>query len=183
MLLIDEIDALIGDTLISGLRQLRGGYDKRPAGFSQSIILCGVRDIRDYRIHSSREKTVITGSSAFNIKAKSLRLEDFDRSETDMLLTQHTGETGQVCTDAARERIWYLTNGQPWLVNALGYETCFKIKAHRDRSVTITAEIVDTAKENIILRRETYLDQLTDKLKEQRVQRIIEPICTRPRTD
>ena len=33
VLLIDEIDALIGDTLISVLRQLRGRYDRRPRSF------------------------------------------------------------------------------------------------------------------------------------------------------
>ena len=36
VLLIDEIDALIGDTLLSVLRQLRAGYDERPEGFPQS---------------------------------------------------------------------------------------------------------------------------------------------------
>ena len=79
VLLIDEIDSLIGDTLISVLRQIRSGYDKRPDAFPQSIVLCGVRDIRDYRIHSSREKEIITGGSAFNIKARSLRLGDFSK--------------------------------------------------------------------------------------------------------
>ena len=52
VLLIDEIDALVGDTLISVLRQLRAGYDMRPTAFPQSVILCGIRDVRDYRIHS-----------------------------------------------------------------------------------------------------------------------------------
>jgi hypothetical protein len=33
-----------------------------------------------------------------------------------------------------------------------------------------------TAKENLILRRETHLDQLADKLREERVRRVIEPI-------
>ncbi len=47
VLLIDEIDSLIGDTLISVLRQLRAGYDMRPDMFPQSVILCGVRDVRD----------------------------------------------------------------------------------------------------------------------------------------
>ncbi len=47
VLLIDEIDALVGDTLISVLRQLRSGYDMRPALFPQSVILCGVRNVRD----------------------------------------------------------------------------------------------------------------------------------------
>lgn len=55
VLLIDEIDALIGDTLLAVLRQLRSGYDLRPKSFPHSIILCGVRDLRDYRIFSSSE--------------------------------------------------------------------------------------------------------------------------------
>jgi len=48
VLFIDEVDSLVGDTLISLLRQLRSGYDRRPSSFPQSIILCGLRDIRDY---------------------------------------------------------------------------------------------------------------------------------------
>ncbi|MCS7040510.1 MAG: AAA-like domain-containing protein, partial [Caldilineales bacterium] len=43
VLLVDEIDSLIGDTLIAVLRQLRAGYDKRPHAFPSSIVLCGVR--------------------------------------------------------------------------------------------------------------------------------------------
>ena len=73
VLLIDEIDALIGATFLSVLRQLRAGYDERPEGFSQSVILCGVRDMRDYRVRSRTENAIITGGSAFNIKAESLR--------------------------------------------------------------------------------------------------------------
>ncbi len=39
VLLIDEIDALVGDSLLSVLRQLRAGYDLRPEGFPQSVVL------------------------------------------------------------------------------------------------------------------------------------------------
>ena len=53
VLLIDEIDSLVGATLLSVLRQLRSGYELRPRGFPQSVVLCGVRDIRDYRIRST----------------------------------------------------------------------------------------------------------------------------------
>ena len=77
VLLIDEIDTLIGDTLIAVLRQLRARYDRRPEGFPQSVVLCGVRDVRDYRIQSSAENTAIAGGSAFNVRAESLRLGDF----------------------------------------------------------------------------------------------------------
>ncbi len=177
-LLIDEIDSLVGDTLISVLRQLRAGYDKRPDLFPQSIILCGVRDVRDYRIHSAKTKEIITGGSAFNIKAESLRMGDFNRAEVETLYQEHTQDTGQAFEPAALDEVWELTAGQPWLVNALGYETCFKMKAGRDRSQPITAELITDAKERLILRRETHLDQLTDKLQEERVRQVIEPILT-----
>ncbi len=95
VLLIDEIDALVGNTLISVLRQLRSGYDMRPRSFPQSIVLCGVRDLHDYRIHSASTGENIAGGSAFNISAKSLRLGDFTRGDVEALLAQHTAETGQ----------------------------------------------------------------------------------------
>ncbi|MDZ7759230.1 MAG: AAA-like domain-containing protein [Desulfovermiculus sp.] len=176
VVILDEIDSLVGDTLIAVLRQLREGYDQRPDHFPQSIMLCGVRDVRDYRIHSSSTKEIITGGSAFNIKAKSLRLGDFIQSEVEELLLQHTRETGQELTPAAKACIWHLSQGQPWLVNALAYETCFEMKEGRDRSLAISKEMVDQAKENLIARRETHLDQLGDKLQEERVQRVVAPM-------
>ncbi|MEA1933930.1 MAG: ATP-binding protein [Thermodesulfobacteriota bacterium] len=176
VLIIDEVDSLVGDTLISVLRQIRSGYDKRPANFPQSIILCGVRDVRDYRIHSDKDKSVITGGSAFNIKAKSLRLGDFTKNEVESLLVQHTKETGQQFTKDAVGCVWEYTLGQPWLVSALAYEVCFEIKENRNRSIDITENMVAQAKENLILRRETHLDQLADKLKEDRVKQIISPM-------
>jgi hypothetical protein len=174
--LIDEIDALVGDTLLAVLRQLRAGYTRRPEHFPHSVVLCGVRDVRDYRIHSTREQAIITGGSAFNIKSESLRLGDFTEHEVEVLYHQHTAETGQGFTPEALGRVWELTQGQPWLVNALGYEACFRNKAGRDRTQPITQEAVEQAKEQLILRRETHLDQLVDKLQEARVQRVIEPL-------
>ena len=73
VLVIDEIDALVGDSLVSVLRQIRAGYADRPKAFPQTVILCGVRDVRDYRIVLSNQD-IVTGGSAFNIKAESLRL-------------------------------------------------------------------------------------------------------------
>jgi len=46
VLFLDEVDALVGDTLISLLRQIRAGYIDRPEAFPQTIVLCGVRDAR-----------------------------------------------------------------------------------------------------------------------------------------
>ncbi|MCP4600160.1 MAG: ATP-binding protein, partial [Proteobacteria bacterium] len=78
--------------------------------------------------------------------------------------------------DEAMDAVWDLSGGQPWLVNALAYETCYKMKENRDRSIVITPEMVRRAAENLILRRETHLDQLIDKLNEERVFRIIDPM-------
>ncbi|MBK5963294.1 hypothetical protein CCR95_04095 [Thiocystis minor] len=176
VLLLDEVDALIGDTLISLLRQLRAGYPQRPGAFPQTVILCGVRDLRDYRIHARSESAPITGGSAFNIKAKSLRLGDFDADEVRTLLLEHTQETGQPFSPEALERVWTLTQGQPWLVNALAYRACFELPEGRDRRQPITRDLIDRAKEAMIVERVTHLDQLAHKLQEPRVRRIIEPM-------
>ena len=177
VLFIDEIDALVGDSLVGVLRQLRAGYPDRPAAFPQSVILCGVRDVRDYRIVLSNQD-IITGGSAFNIKAESLRLGNFSKEEVHELFMQHTRETGQEFDAACFPLIWNATEGQPWLVNAIGREVTSKMEENRDRSVRITSEMIDRAIENIIYRRDTHIDILIDKLKEERVRRVIQPMLT-----
>ena len=178
VLLVDEIDALVGDTLLAVLRQLRAGYDRRPGGFPQAIVLCGVRDLRDYRIHSSSRGEPVTGGSAFNISADSLRLGDFSRAEVEALLAQHTAETGQTFRPSARERIWTQTQGQPWLVNALCERACFRSDRGRDRARPIEEDDILEAQEQLILKRVVHLDQLAHKLQEERVQRVIEPLLS-----
>ena len=171
VLLIDEIDTLVGDSLLSVLQQLRAGYPDRPERFPQSVVLCGLRDVRDYRMGAS--------GSPFNIAAESLRLGDFSRDETLTLLGQHTAETGQPFDPEALEAVWTQTRGQPWLVNALAYGACFKNKALRaDRSRPVTAAAIAAVREELIAKRVTHLDYLADKLSEERVRRVIEPMLT-----
>ena len=175
VLLIDEIDSLVGDSLVSVLRQLRSGYANRPAAFPQSVILCGVRDVRDYRIVLSNQD-IVTGGSAFNIKAKSLRLGNFSKEEIHELFMQHTHETGQEFDEDCFPIIWSATEGQPWLVNAIGLEVTSNMCENRDRSVRITPDMVERAIENIIYRRDTHIDILINILKEDRVRRVIQPM-------
>ena len=172
VLLLDEVDALVGDTLISLLRQIRAGYAQRPGAFPQTIILCGVRDVRDYRIHTAHHE-IITGGSAFNIKAESLRLGNLSREETIALWQQHEAETGQQFDPAIWPELWADTEGQPWLVNALGHECTWKDKAARDRSTPITLERYKAARERLIYSRTTHLHALSDKLREPRVNRVM----------
>lgn len=172
VLMLDEVDALVGDTLISLLRQIRAGYAQRPEAFPQTVILCGVRDVRDYRIHTSHNE-IITGGSAFNIKAESLRLGNFSRIEIEDIWQQHERATGQSIDPAIYPELWADTEGQPWLVNALGHEVTWKDRPLRDRSRPITLEAYKAARERLIQSRATHLDQLTDKLQEERVRKVV----------
>ncbi|MDE0908449.1 MAG: AAA-like domain-containing protein [SAR324 cluster bacterium] len=175
VLFLDEVDALVGDTLISLLRQIRAGYAQRPQVFPQSLVLCGLRDIQDYRIHRS-DGEIITGGSAFNIKAKSLRLGNFSAAEVRGLFEQHSAATGQSFDEAIFTELWQDTCGQPWLVNALGHELIWEDRSARDRNTPISLEQYWAARERLIESRATHLDQLADKLQEPRVHRVVAPL-------
>jgi len=114
-----------------------------------------VRDVRDYRIHSSRSPEIITGGSAFNVKAESIRLGDFTQADVVAPYGQHSAETGQPFTTEGLEQVWHWTQGQPWLVNAIGYEVTFRRKDLRDRTKTIDIDTIDQAAKTLIQRRDT----------------------------
>ena len=178
ILFIDEVDALIGDTLISLLRQLRNGYNQRPSAFPTSIILCGIRDVKDYRIRT-KDNEIITGGSAFNIKTTSLTLKNFTYEECKKLWLQHTKHTGQKFEESIFPKLWSDTKGQPWLVNALAYELTWKNKILRkEREKLITLEHYKKAREILIHSRATHLDQLIDKLQEPRVHKVVSAILS-----
>jgi len=177
VLLLDEVDSLVGDTLISLLRQIRAGYPDRPRAFPQTVLLCGVRGVRDYRIHDG-DNRIITGGSVFNIKSESLRLGNFSHKDTATLYAQYTEETAQVFAAGGIDYVFEQTNGQPWLVNALGYEACFRAKEAQDRACPITLAIVEDARERLIERRDTHIDQLADKLREPRVHKVISELLS-----
>lgn len=176
VLVFDEIDALRGQSLLTVLRQLRGGYPGRPGDFPASVILCGLRDVRDYKAASGGDPTRLGTSSPFNVKLESMRLGNLLPEEVAALYAQHTADTGQVFTPEAVARTMEVTGGQPWLVNALGREIVEKMAV--PPAEPITAAHVDQAKERLILARATHLDSLVHKLMEPRVRRIVAPLLT-----
>jgi hypothetical protein len=191
VLFIDEIDSLRDETLISILRQLRDGYRGRPTNFPISVGLIGLRDVRDYKVASGVSETVagvgfrpgkllnpkgdrLNTASPFNIKDRSLTMRDFNAAEVAQLYQQHTSDTGQVFTEEASQLAYDLTQGQPWLVNALAKEIVEELVT--DTSVAITVEHINQAKEILISRKDTHLDSLAERLTETRVKAIIEPM-------
>ncbi|MDQ1352015.1 MAG: hypothetical protein QG657_2321 [Acidobacteriota bacterium] len=175
VLFIDEIDSLLDDVLISILRQLRDGYQSRPKYFPSSVALIGLRDVREYKAKIREGAASLGTASPFNVKAESLLLKNFSREEVSELLEQHTAETGQVFTNEVKEEIFCLTDGQPWLTNALARQVVSKILGD-DYSKAITLDVVKEAKSQLILRRDTHLDSLVDKLREDRVRKIVQAI-------
>ncbi len=173
VIFIDEIDALQDQALISILRQLRDAYPNRPKAFPQSVGLIGLRDVRDYKVAAGGSDRLNT-SSPFNIKVRSLTLRNFNAEEVAELYAQHTEDTGQVFTPEATALAFELTQGQPWLVNALAKEIVEELVT--DESIAITTEHILEAKEIIIKRQDTHLDSLAERLRENRVKAIIEPM-------
>jgi hypothetical protein len=174
VLFFDEIDSLTGPPLLSVLSQLRDGFRSRPRDFPASVALCGLRDIRDYRIAVGQDPERRSTSSPFNIAVKSLRMGDFTRPQVAELYGQRTAETGQEFTPEAVDRAFAYSAGQPWLVNSLAREITLEMGVEPPESVT-TAH-VDEAKERLILARATHLDYLGDRLAEPRVRRVMEPL-------
>jgi hypothetical protein len=176
VLFMDEIDALSDDPLLSVLQQIRAGFDRRPQGFPQSLCLIGVRDLRDYKIRPKEKINSNSLPSPFNIKTRSLRLGDFSENQVRDLYLQHTEATGQLFTNEAIHYTYYLTQGQPWLVNALGDQACFSQDA--DRSQPVTKEVIEHAKEKLIIQRDVHLEALLARLNDERVRSVIDPIIS-----
>ncbi len=173
VLFLDEIDALQDEALISVLRQLRSGYYRRPQGFPSSLALIGLRDVRDYKVKSGGSERLNT-PSPFNIAVRSVTLRNFTAPEVADLLLQHTAASGQLFPKETIDLIFDLTQGQPWLVNALA-KICVE-ELEEDLAKPILPAHVMAAKELIILRRQTHLDSLAERLREPRVRSVIEPL-------
>ncbi|KJJ85504.1 hypothetical protein OMAG_000625 [Candidatus Omnitrophus magneticus] len=175
VLLLDEIDSLYDDVLVSVLRQLRNGFQIRPKRFPSTVALVGLRDVREYKTKVRPSEVSLGSGSPFNIKAESILLGTFTKEEITELYSQHTKDTGQIFLKEVVDRIYELTGGQPWLVNAIAREIVVKI-LNEDFTKKITLDHVESAKENLIKRRDTHLDSLIDKLKEERVKNIVSAI-------
>jgi hypothetical protein len=176
VIFFDETDCLSNGTLITFLRQLRNGYiNRNRIPFVHSIALVGMRNIRDYKSEVLDGKETLGSYSPFNIVTESLTLRNLTLDEMTSLYAQHTDATGQTFSATVINKIYHYTQGQPWLVNAVAREIVVKILTN-DFSKTINLKHVELAVQTIILRRDTHIDSLMERLKEARVQKIVEPL-------
>jgi hypothetical protein len=136
-----------------------------------------MRNIRDYKGKIREDRESLGSASPFNIVSEAFTLRNFTQAETERLYAQHTEATGQVFSPEASERLYHYTQGQPWLVNAAAKEIVVKI-LRSDFSGTVLPEHAEQAVQNIILRRDTHIDSLLERLKEERVRKVLEPVIT-----
>ena len=172
----DEVDGLSEGTAITFLRELRDGYVTRETiPFPASVAIVGMMDIRDMKAKARPHSDTLGSKSPFNIIAEDFTLRNFTEQEVRELYAQHTEATGQVFEPAALEKAWEFTCGQPWLVNALARHCVQKIHDF-DYAAPVTAADMAAAKEAIIREWGTHVDSLMERLREERVRRIVEPI-------
>jgi len=176
VILFDEADCLSNGTLISFLRQLRSGFVSRArVPFVHSLALVGMRNIRDYKARIRDDSATLGSASPFNIVKESLSINTFTKDEISELYSQHTAETGQIFEPQAVDCVFEQTSGQPWLVNAIACECVEKI-CKKDYTIPITQDMAKTAINSLILKRPTHFDSLMERLKEDRIRKVIQPL-------
>jgi hypothetical protein len=177
VVLFDEVDVLEGETLISFLRQLRGGFAARgPGVFPTSIALVGMRDLKDY-ITTVKGGAVPNPGSPFNIKEDSAVLTNFGKADIAKLFAQRTGEIGQKISPEALDYVYDQSRGQPWLVNSLFKRATLRVLDEESRE-TVTVEHLTQAREQMIHARETHLDALAYRLEDPRIRKVMETLLT-----
>ncbi|MDR1637487.1 MAG: PD-(D/E)XK nuclease domain-containing protein [Treponema sp.] len=175
VVLFDETDVLEGETLISFLRQLRGGFAGRgPGFFPVSIALVGMRDLKDY-ITAAKGGATPNPGSPFNVKSDSAMLSNFLREDIAKLFAQRTEETGQEISGEALDYVYDQSRGQPWIVNSLFQRATMRILDEGSRE-TVSLEHIMEAREQMILARETHLDALEVRLRDPQIRRLVESI-------
>jgi hypothetical protein len=176
VIFFDEADCLQEAPLMPFLSQIRDGYNmrhKKGNNFPRSMVMAGMRDIRDYLSQVRPDEQSKGIASPFNVKKDALTLSNFTKEQIRDLYGQHTEATGQIFDESSVAQAWYWSEGQPWLVNALAYHVVDK-ELQNDYSVTIASQHIDQAAHSLILSKDTHFDSLQKRLSEPRVRRVIE---------
>jgi hypothetical protein len=117
IVLFDEVDLLQGQTLASFLFQLRNGYAAR--GIGSFPVSVGLASMGGISRNANNSVDCEGAASPFDFHDDNLSLGFFSFDDIVLLISQYSNETGKKFDRDALECIWYLSSGQPDLVNAL----------------------------------------------------------------
>jgi hypothetical protein len=133
-----------------------------------------MRDLKDYLV-TIKGSVPVNPGSPFNIKTDSIMVSNFSQNDISRLFAQRTEEIGQQITPEAIDYIWEQSGGQPWIVNSLLERVTMRI-LDRNNTETVTLEHILTARQQMLLARETHLDALAYRLQEPGVRAIMETL-------
>jgi hypothetical protein len=116
ILVVDEVEGINIEYLNTFLHTIRELYHTRESHCLESVILVGVRNITGSPTPTLPKGEGDFQGSPFNINEE-LEVPYFTEAEILELLAMHETETGQLFSPKVKERICYMTAGQPGLVN------------------------------------------------------------------
>ncbi|MFN0204544.1 MAG: AAA-like domain-containing protein [Bacteroidia bacterium] len=148
VLIIDEIEGINPDYFSAFLHSIRAAYHSRERHSLKSVILVGVSNITG---------VIQDNASPFNAN-DNLNIPYFSKAEILELLAQHETETEQLFSPEVKEKIAYITAGQPGLVNGFGYnlvenfpdEKVFQLHHYMEIEKNYTSLYIDKNISNII---------------------------------
>ena len=154
VLIIDEIEGLNPNILNVFLHTIRSCYHSRTEHALKSVILVGVSNITG---------VIQDNASPFNAN-DNLNIPYFSDAEIKELLAQHETETGQLFSAEVKEKIAFITGGQPGLVNGFGYnlvetfpnEPIFEYEHYLEIEKQYTSISIDKNVSNIINKGKKY---------------------------
>jgi len=150
VLMIDEVDKSSNNELfLHFLGMLRNKYLNAREGSDitfQSVILAGVNDIKSLK-QSIRHDSKSQLNSPWNIAVDFEVDLSFNPAEIETMLTEYVTETGiQMDTKAISERIYFWTNGYPFLVSYMCKKVAEKILPAQQASAWEVMHIDQVAK-------------------------------------
>ena len=169
VVVIDEVDTLARAPFVSMLAQIRASFERRGRTFPVSIVLAGMRSLRDHDVAIGGDGS----GSPFNI-VEYVNVGNFTRDEVTRLYAQHTAATGQRFTDAAVELAWEQARGQPLLVNVLAKLAVTQLVT--DPSTAVEASHIEEAIRLFEASNPMHLTSLAKRLGEDRVMSVVAPV-------
>jgi phosphoribosyl-ATP pyrophosphohydrolase len=169
VVVLDEVDTLARAPFVSLLAQIRSSFERRGRTFPASIVLAGMRSLRDHDVALGGDGS----GSPFNI-VRDIVVKNFTRDEVVRLYAQHTADTGQRFTDEALETVWAQTRGQPLLVNALADLAVTQLVP--EASQAIEASHIEEAIRLFEASNPIHLTSLAKRLSEDRVMNVVAPV-------
>jgi len=172
VLFLDGLDALSREVRASLIRQIRAGKPRRPRAFPWSIGIASLRDPRDSESQGPSSQSA--PSSSTGVEGEVLSLPPFTRAQIATLLASLKERTGDDILPGALDRIFELTQGNPYLVNGLALRL---LDAFDCRNEPITAVDVERARDLLLERRGGLLDEVAERMRDQRLRTLVEQIA------